>query len=57
MRYKDVRQRTINEIFNEIKILKMYAWEHHFEERAVKMRQDEVIVTVTENLVTAYCRK
>ncbi|GAU87185.1 hypothetical protein RvY_00074-3 [Ramazzottius varieornatus] len=41
MRYKDIRQRTIGEIFNDIKILKMYAWEHHFAERAIKMRRDE----------------
>lgn len=42
MRYKDIRVRTVNEIFNEVKILKMYAWEETFEKRAIDMRQDEV---------------
>lgn len=42
MKNKDIRVRTVNEIFNEIKILKMYAWEKQFEERAVAMRHDEV---------------
>ncbi|GAU94483.1 hypothetical protein RvY_06252-2 [Ramazzottius varieornatus] len=42
MKNKDIRVRTVNEIFNEIKILKMYAWEKQFEEGAVAMRHDEL---------------
>ena len=46
MRNKDVRVRTVNEIFNEIKVLKMYAWEKEFEDRVIRMREDEVGIDV-----------
>ncbi|XP_031704128.1 multidrug resistance-associated protein 9-like [Anarrhichthys ocellatus] len=37
----DSRVRTMNEILNSIKLIKMYAWEDSFEEKITGLRKDE----------------
>ncbi|XP_010774008.1 multidrug resistance-associated protein 9, partial [Notothenia coriiceps] len=37
----DCRVRTMNEILNSIKLIKMYAWEDSFEEKIVEFRKNE----------------
>ncbi|XP_077296379.1 multidrug resistance-associated protein 1-like [Arctopsyche grandis] len=42
MACKDQRLKTINEILNGIKVLKLYAWEPSFEEQVTKIRNEEI---------------
>ncbi|XP_055333700.1 LOW QUALITY PROTEIN: multidrug resistance-associated protein 1-like [Paramacrobiotus metropolitanus] len=42
VKQKDGRVRRINEIFNGIKILKMYAWEPQFQDQIIQAREDEL---------------
>lgn len=44
MKNKDARVKLVNEILNGIRLLKLYAWEPSFEERVVKVRNDEIRV-------------
>ena len=53
VKQKNSRVRRINEIFNGIKILKMYAWEPRFQELMIEEREEEVIFlqkTTTKNV-------
>jgi len=42
MKYKDSRVKTISEILNGMKILKLYAWETFFEEKVLDIRTKEI---------------
>lgn len=44
MKNKDERVKLMNEILNGIKVLKLYAWEHSFEEQVLKIRNKEIKV-------------
>ncbi|KAK3084560.1 hypothetical protein FSP39_015417 [Pinctada imbricata] len=41
-RKRDERQRSLNEILNGIKVLKLYAWEESFEKRILHYREEEM---------------
>ncbi|XP_055348777.1 multidrug resistance-associated protein 1-like [Paramacrobiotus metropolitanus] len=40
---KDARVRRINEIFNGIKVLKMYAWEPQFQQQIIQAREEQLV--------------
>uniref|UniRef100_G1KCJ5 ATP binding cassette subfamily C member 2 n=1 Tax=Anolis carolinensis TaxID=28377 RepID=G1KCJ5_ANOCA len=42
MNYKDERMKIMNEIFNGIKILKLFSWEPSFQKRVEKIRNQEL---------------
>ncbi|XP_077285787.1 multidrug resistance-associated protein 1-like [Arctopsyche grandis] len=42
MKNKDDRIKTMNEVLNGIKVLKLYAWEPSFEEKILKIRNKEM---------------
>lgn len=42
MKYKDARIKTTGEVFRAIKLLKLYAWEEHYENQILNYRKDEV---------------
>ncbi|XP_060624168.2 ATP-binding cassette sub-family C member 2 [Anolis sagrei] len=42
MNYKDDRMKIMNEIFNGIKILKLFSWEPSFQKRVEKIRNQEL---------------
>ncbi|XP_055333699.1 multidrug resistance-associated protein 1-like [Paramacrobiotus metropolitanus] len=42
VRQKDIRIRRINEIFDGIKVLKMYAWETQFQDQILRAREEEL---------------
>ncbi|XP_046577437.1 multidrug resistance-associated protein 1-like [Haliotis rubra] len=42
MEFKDKRMKIINEVFNGIKILKLYAWEPSFQEKITDVREKEL---------------
>ncbi|XP_072401346.1 multidrug resistance-associated protein 1 isoform X12 [Diabrotica undecimpunctata] len=44
MKNKDERVKLMNEILNGIKVLKLYAWEHSFEDQVLKIRNKEIKV-------------
>ncbi|KAK9886064.1 hypothetical protein WA026_014848 [Henosepilachna vigintioctopunctata] len=44
MRNKDERAKLMNEIFNGIKVLKLYAWEPSFQQQVLKIRNKEISV-------------
>lgn len=44
MKSKDARVKLVNEILNGIRLLKLYAWEPSFENRVVKVRNDEIMI-------------
>ncbi|XP_066905610.1 multidrug resistance-associated protein 1 [Halyomorpha halys] len=51
MKYKDERLKIMNEILSGIKVLKLYAWEHSFEERVKEIREKEIkIIKQSANL-------
>ena len=42
MQQKDSRIRLMNEILNGIKVIKLYAWENHFQEDVQDVRHKEM---------------
>jgi len=50
MRQKDRRIRLMNEVLNGIKVIKLYAWEDHFQQDVAAIRQKELVTLRT----TAY---
>ena len=44
MIFKDTRIKLLNEIFNGIKVLKLYAWEKAFLEKVENIRKKEIQV-------------
>ena len=44
MRQKDRRIRLMNEVLNGIKVIKLYAWENHFESDVLNIRQRELTI-------------
>ena len=44
MRHKDKRIKTMNEMLNGIKVIKLYAWEEHFKETVTGIRNQELKV-------------
>ena len=42
MEQKDSRIQLMNEIFNGIKVIKLYAWENHFQEDVQNVRHKEI---------------
>lgn len=44
MKNKDQRVKLMNEILSGIKVLKLYAWEHSFEEQVMGIRTKEIKV-------------
>ena len=44
MRHKDKRIKTMNEMLNGIKVIKLYAWEEHFQEAVTGIRNQELKV-------------
>jgi len=43
MRHKDRRIRLMNEVLNGVKVIKLYAWEDHFQEDVSTIRQKELV--------------
>ncbi|XP_025101783.1 LOW QUALITY PROTEIN: multidrug resistance-associated protein 1-like [Pomacea canaliculata] len=55
---KDERVKLMNEILSGIKVLKMYAWEHSFEEKIKELREKEVKLLRTGavlNTINSFC--
>ena len=44
MQQKDRRIRLMNEVLNGIKVIKLYAWEDHFQTDVQKIRQRELTI-------------
>ena len=44
MRQKDRRIRLMNEVLNGIKVIKLYAWENHFQSDVQSIRQEELVI-------------
>ena len=44
MQQKDRRIRLMNEVLNGIKVIKLYAWEDHFQEDVQSIRQRELTI-------------
>ena len=44
MRQKDRRIRLMNEVLNGIKVIKLYAWEDHFQGDVQNIRQEELVI-------------
>ena len=44
MRQKDRRIRLMNEVLNGIKVIKLYAWEDHFQRDVQDIRQNELVI-------------
>ena len=44
MQQKDRRIRLMNEVLNGIKVIKLYAWEDHFQDDVQNIRRTELIV-------------
>ena len=44
MQQKDFRIRLMNEILNGIKVIKLYAWEDHFQESVQNVRHKELSI-------------
>ena len=44
MKQKDRRIRLMNEVLNGIKVIKLYAWENHFQSNIQSIRQKELTI-------------
>ena len=44
MRQKDRRIRLMNEVLNGVKVIKLYAWEDHFQRDVETIRQRELTI-------------
>jgi len=44
MKQKDLRIRLMNEVLNGVKVIKLYAWEDHFQEDVQSIRNAELSV-------------
>ena len=44
MQQKDRRIRLMNEVLNGVKVIKLYAWEEHFQRNVQNIRQKELVV-------------
>ena len=44
MQQKDRRIRLMNEVLNGIKVIKLYAWEDHFQDDVQSIRQRELVI-------------
>jgi len=44
MQQKDRRIRLMNEVLNGVKVIKLYAWEDHFQEDVQSIRQKELVI-------------
>ena len=44
MEQKDRRIRLMNEVLNGIKVIKLYAWENHFQRDVESIRQKELTI-------------
>ena len=44
MQQKDRRIRLMNEVLNGIKVIKLYAWEDHFQGDVQNIRQKELVI-------------
>ena len=44
MQQKDRRIRLMNEVLNGIKVIKLYAWEDHFQRNVQNIRQKELVI-------------
>lgn len=42
MKYKDERIKSMNEILNGMKVLKLYAWEYSMEKMVADIREKEI---------------
>ena len=42
MMVKDERLKLMNQVLSGIRVLKLYAWEHHFEKRLLELREAEL---------------
>ena len=53
MQLKDRRIRLMNEVLNGIKVIKLYAWEDHFQDDVQSIRQKELINLRTTTYLNA----
>ena len=44
MQHKDRRIRLMNEVLKGIKVIKLYAWEEHFQRNVQSIRRKELII-------------
>ena len=44
MQQKDRRIRLMNEVLNGVKVIKLYAWEEHFQEDVQSIRLEELVI-------------
>ena len=57
MRQKDRRIRLMNEVLNGVKVIKLYAWEDHFQEDVNSIRHKELVTlkhTAYLNAISAF---
>ena len=45
MKYKNRRIQLMNEVLNGIKVIKLYAWEDHFQSDMQKIRRKELVIS------------
>ena len=57
MQQKDCRIRLMNEVLNSVKVIKLYAWEDHFQRNVESIRQRELTIlryTVCLNALASF---
>ena len=53
MRHKDARIKTMNEVLNGIKVIKLYSWENHFVDAVLGIRNLELKVLRSSAFLSA----
>ena len=54
MKKKDQRSRLMNEVLNGMKVLKLYAWERHFNKGVYDIRSEEMSYLLKAAYVQAF---
>lgn len=54
MGFKDERLKLMNQVLSGIKVLKLYAWEHHFEKKLLALREEELKYLRRNQLIGAF---
>ena len=54
MKHKDVRIKKTNEVLSGIKVIKLYAWENHFIDDILGIRNLELKVMRSSTLLNAF---
>ena len=53
MEQKDRRIRLMNEVLSGIKVIKLYAWEDHFQSDVQEIRQGELVILRNSTFLNA----